>query len=214
MIPVIVNLAILTTATILCEYFWKTRKISSEGARKLMHILGGVFVAFWPLYLSWREIQILFIISAFAIVFLRFTGLIKSLFAVKRKTIGEILVLVTIGALVLFEPPIVLFTLVVLQIALADGLAALIGNKFGKSNSYKIFGYDKSVAGTVTCLIISFLIVLMVYISGQFSGTVPLLALIIIPLAVTLVENLGVYGIDNTLIAITVGVLGKYFNFY
>lgn len=214
MILALINLVVLTIATMLCEYFWRTKKISAETARKFMHIFGGVLIAFWPLYLSWNYIQALMITITVFIVVLRVTGLVKCLFAVKRRTIGDVLYPLTVGALAFIEPPQALFILVVLQIALADGMAAVIGEKYGRSNSYNVLGYKKSVAGTLACFGASFLIVGGIYIFGHFSGTVPLAALALMPAAVTLVENVGVYGIDNTLIAVATGVLAKFFNFY
>ncbi len=153
-------------------------------------------------------------IIIFAIVFLRLTGTARSFFAVKRRTVGDILGPLTIGILAFFNPPVVLFSLVVLHVTLADGMAAVIGARFGESTGYSVLGYKKSIAGTLTCFMFSFFIMVGTFIFGHFSGKVPIESLFVIPLIVTLVENISVMGIDNTLIALAVGLLAKAFNFY
>lgn len=214
MIEIILSLAALSVATLASEFLWKAKKISSETSRKFMHIFGGVMAAFWPLYLSWREVQVMVIISVLAIVIMRWGGMAKSFFDVKRKTFGDILGPLTIGLLAFFSPPPVLFVLVVLHIALADSMAAIIGVRFGKPNSYTVFGYKKSLAGTTACLVVSFVIMLGVYYIGQFDATVSMLSLAVIPVSVAIVENIGVLGIDNSLIAVTVGTLAMAFGYF
>lgn len=214
MLEILLNFVALTITILICEYLWRAKKISSETSRKFMHIFGGVLAAFWPLYLAWQEVQLMVILSVIAIALLRWGGLAKSFFDVKRKTFGDILGPLTIGLLAFLSPPPVIFVLVVLHVALADSMAAIIGMHFGKSTSYKVFGYNKSLAGTFACLIVSFIIVLSVYLIGQFGATVTLLSLLVIPISVALVENISMFGIDNTLIAVTVGTLAMSFGYF
>lgn len=211
---VALNILALVAATVVCEYLWYAKKIRSEDARKIMHIFGGLLAAFWPLYLSWNAVQFLIVVAIFAIAAMRLTGLVRSLFAVRRHSMGDILAPLTIGVLAFFEPPVVLFVLVVLHMALADGMAAVIGTRYGKTSTYKVLGYQKSVVGTLTCFLFSWLIVFGVYTVGHFGGSVSPSALILIPAAVATVENIGVFGVDNMLIAIVVGLLANQFGFF
>lgn len=214
MFYIVLNLLALGFFTLGCEYLWLSKKIGAEDARKIMHIFGGVNAAFWPLYMSWDEIRLLIVISILAIVVLRFGKIAKSFFAVGRKSIGDLLGPLTIGVLAFISPPTVLFVLIVLHIALADGLAAVVGTRYGKSNAYSVLGHKKSVVGTLTFVATSMLIVLGVYIIGGFTGSVSVLAVYFIPLIVAGIENIGVYGLDNTLVAVAVGMLAKVFGFY
>lgn len=211
---VVLNLLILSILGFASELLWVKKRFTAETSRKFMHFFGGLLAATWPLYMSWRQIQILIVMAVVGIVFLRITGVAKSFFAVRRKSYGDILGPLTIGLLAAFSPPDVLFVLVVLQVTLADGMATVVGLKFGSTNTYHVLGVKKSVAGTLACFVVSFAVISLVYIVGDFSGSVSLLALWFIPVAVTSVENISVYGIDNTLIALTVGALAKLFNFY
>ena len=93
--------------------------------------------------------------------------------------------------------------------ALADGFAAIVGVMFGKSNTYKILGNSKSIAGTITFFGISVLIMMGVIIFGGADVSVSLSALLIVSVSTTLIENLSFSSIDNTLIILTVVGLFK-----
>lgn len=214
MLPVCLNLLALGISTFVSENLWRTNRITAESSRKFMHFFGGILAALWPLYLTWGQIRLLVFIAVAAILVLRVTGLAKSFFAVKRQTYGDIIGPATIGVLALIGPPDVLFIMAVLHMTVADGLAALVGVRFGAGNSYTVMNYQKSIAGTLACLFSSYVIMLAIFTFGDFSGTASSVSVLVIPVAVALVENVSVFGMDNALIALTVSGLGKLFNFY
>ncbi len=96
----------------------------------------------------------------------------------------------------------------ILTMAFGDAGASIIGRAFGKT-TYTINGETRSIAGTATMFIISFLIALIVCIAygGQFGIHLRLLTLVsasfIIAGIATVVEALSIKGSDN----ITVPVL-------
>jgi phytol kinase len=203
MIAIILNLGALFFALLITEYLWKNKQIKGENARKIMHIFGGVLAATWPFYLSWRSAQIIIGLAVLFIIVMRLTGLFRSVYDVKRQTLGDFTGPLSIGILVFFEPSTVIFVATVLHIALADGLAAIIGTRYGIDNSYHILGYRKSIAGSAAFFVTSLAIMCGVFVFGNMSDVSPL-ALLVIPLTTTLIENIGVWGMDNALIALNV----------
>lgn len=211
-ILIIANLFALTFALFLCEYLWKRGFFKGEESRKAMHISGGLFVATWPLYLNWTQIKLLLIFTIFLVIFVRYIGWFKSFYDIKRSSWGDLIYIITLAAISMFNPPVLLFEAVVLNIALADGFAALVGSHLGNNNSYKVFGHTKSVAGSLAFFITSLAIMFGLFWFGDLAVQAPFYFLIVVSIAATAAENLGVLGLDNALVALVVGTLLYGFN--
>ena len=96
----------------------------------------------------------------------------------------------------------------VMHLALADAFAALVGLRLGKNNRYKVFGQTKSVAGTTAFFITSVALVGLTFIlAPAYVTTTTITVLILLPITTTIIENIGVYGVDNLLIPLAVVVL-------
>ena len=93
----------------------------------------------------------------------------------------------------------------ILQMGLADGLAALVGVQLGKSNSYIIFNHTKSIAGTITFLVTSIIILLIYVHFGHAQLSV--LWLLIIAAVGSVLENVSVRGLDNLLVPVFVAIV-------
>jgi dolichol kinase len=190
------------------EQIKKRTRLNAEVARKFVHITVGSFVAFWPFFLS--NSVIYFICAAFVAVILitRLSGLFPSIHKVNRKTWGDVLFPVGIaGTLLLAREPWI-FTAAILHLSLADGFAALVGEKFGKTNAYKILGYKKTLAGNAAFFVISVGIVggLLWFEPGTFAAiTAPIL--LIVPAFATAIESLSVRGSDNIFVPILLTLL-------
>jgi phytol kinase len=208
MFILISTLAAWSLIILAVELIWRRGKLKGEYARKTVHILLSVSLAFMPLYLSWNMIKIGAVLSLIGVLLLRTTNLIQSVYDVKRSSWGDVVGPAAIAIIAFLEPSKSLFAAVVLHIGLADGLAAVIGTRFGRNNQYTVLGNKKSWAGTTTFIICSFMITLGLILFGPPLGFATLWPLLILlPLATSLVENFGVYGSDNALIALTVTLL-------
>lgn len=196
---------------VLTQLLWHTRAVRGENARKLFHIMSCSFAAFWPMYLSWPQIQIVGMAMAFCILIIRGLKLFPGLYEVKRRSWGELFIVVMVLIAAFIEPSRVVFAAAALHVALPDGLAAIMGVRYGRKNQYKVFGYTKSLAGTATFFVTSLVIMIGIYMLGDISPTAPLAAIIVIPVVTTLIENLAVWGVDNALIATTVVILFSMF---
>jgi phytol kinase len=129
--------------------------VSGERARKLIHIMVGVWGAWLPLWLGFRSIIILAVMLLAGVVVSNKLKLFKAIHSVSRSTIGEYLFPVSMILLALFFKRPVLFAAGMLEMGLADGLAAVIGTHYGKKTSFKLFGNKKSIHGTVTFFFVS-----------------------------------------------------------
>ena len=92
--------------------------------------------------------------------------------------------------------------------SLADGLAAIIGTRYGNKQKYAVFGYTKSIVGTVTFFVVSFSI-LMAY-SYYAASSLSFAWIVGISVLASIVENLAIRGLDNLLVPIAVALLLTY----
>jgi phytol kinase len=210
MILVVGILFLIYGLLVLNEILWRKKIIHGELARKPMHIIVGTFGAFWPFFMSWNQIAIISFVSVLATLFIRKSGKFKSVYDINRHSWGDLIGPTTIGAIALLEPSKWVFVAAVLHIALADGLAALIGARYGKNNKYKVFGHTKSVAGTLAFWVVSFSILAWLVAFGplEFNG-LSLAIILWLPLVAAAFENMSPFGSDNFFVPVLiVGVLG------
>lgn len=98
-------------------------------------------------------------------------------------------------------------TISVLVMGWGDGLAAMVGSKWGKK---KIGSLDKSILGCSTMAIVSFLVTLIaLVVSSSLSVNTVIFASILVGVAAMVVEALTPWGLDNiTVPAIVLFVIG------
>lgn len=189
------------------EWLYKTHpgRIGPEFTRKFIHITVGTFAAFWPFFISWRNVELLSSFLFIGILWSHYQKKYKSIHSVARKTWGDIFFAMSIGMVALFSQSEWVYAAALLHMSLADGFAALVGKVFGHGNRYKVFGYYKSVAGSLTFFVLSFFILLIFGMGhGLHSSWTILLWM---PLVATGLENLGVAGVDNLLVPLFIAVL-------
>ena len=175
-----------------------------EFSRKFIHITVGSLVAFWPFFLSWRQIQLLSIAFLIVVVVSKYLHLFQAIHSVQRPTYGELYFALAVGIVPFITHDKWIYMAALLQMSLADGLAAIMGSRYGKQ-SYLVFGHTKSVVGTVTFFVVSLSILIgYIYLSGD-----DLSALLILSVAAgaAVLENLAVRGLDNLLLPIMVAVI-------
>lgn len=193
---------------LLNEWLWRKQIIKGELARKFMHICAGTFSAFGPFLMSWHQLRIVMLMSIFFIILMRIFHIFKSIYDIKRRSWGDLIGPITIWLLAVIETQKWVFVAAVLHIALADGLAAVIGCKYGKKNSYKVLWGKKSIVGTLTFWVVSFSILAWVLILSppEFSGFT-LTTLLWLPIMGALVENISPFGSDNFFVPILIVIV-------
>jgi phytol kinase len=158
---------------IIVEVIIRRTKLSKEVSRKTVHIL------FIPVMLLSKRFNLL-----------------SSVHKVQRRTYGEVYfpVAILITALVFPERPLYMYGLLIM--ALSDGFASVIGQRYGRHRYRLMFG-QKSYEGSSIFFLLSMvigLIILLVF------GTTLLPALILsttMALILTLVEASLSFGLDN-----------------
>lgn len=205
MINAIFATAIIFVLLLLSEQLWKDKQIRGEFSRKFVHVIAGSFIAFLPFWNSYGWIALLALGFIGANLLNRYTKLFHAINTITRKSWGDLLFGVGILLAALLRPNKWLFAGAILQVALADGLAAVIGTRYGK-HKYKLFGHTKTPVGTLTFYVVSLLVTLLVlHFGGEALELHKLVAVIIVPLVLTVIENMSGYGTDN--VTLPVGFL-------
>ena len=200
--PILITLVAIFILLCINEFWWRTKKSHKELSRKFIHITIGVFTAFWPFYLSFTAIKYLSLAYLIVVIISKKLKIFRSVHEVERNTWGEVYFALSVGLLAFLTHNKWLYAASLMQMALADGLAAVIGVTYGRASQYKIFGYTKSVVGSLTFFLVSFVILAVFKESGHLSLNLATLGLI--SLSATFIENMGVMGLDNLLVPMLV----------
>jgi phytol kinase len=201
----IAAVAVVFLILVLAEYLSRYKGIHSELTRKLVHVLVGIFVAFWPFFLSWRQIQLLSVLFLVGVLVSIKLNIFNSIHAVRRNTIGEVLFAMVIGMLAFICTNQWIFAAAMLHLSIADGLAAVVGLAYGQHNSFRIMGQTKSIAGSLAFFFAS-LAIMFWY--ASFSGSnYGLVSALILPIVATFAEIVSGEGADNLVIPLLVALV-------
>ena len=182
---------------------WLVRRLGSddpEVIRKIVHVgTGNVILLAWWLDIP-AIVGILASVIASIVTLLSYRfPILPGINSVGRQSLGTFFYSVSIGVLIAWfwniqQPQYAV--LGVLVMAWGDGLAALIGKRFGK-NQYEVFGGQKSWEGSVTMAAVTFTVSFLVLlsVSGNFRQTT--LVSLIVAVVTTGLETFSLLGIDN-----------------
>ena len=213
MLTVIACLAGLAILLITADLLAKYKVLRGEYHRKFFHITAGSFIAFWPWLISWRAIQVLSILMLMVMAVGRYRNLLKYNGYIHRVTYGDIFFAIAIFISSIITHNKIFFAVAILEVALADGLAAVAGISIGKHWEYKMFGYKKTIIGSMIFWIATVEILTAGLLAAhdvfQFQSYYYLLLLL--PPLLTAVESVSLYGVDNLIIPILTIVVLRMF---
>lgn len=189
------------------DYLQRQKRLQTEVARKIAHITAGLIVISWAFYASWTLIIIGEIATLLGALVVRRFKWLRGMHSVKRKSWGELSGSAGIIIIVLLGVQRWVFVVAMLHVSLADAAAALIGSHYGTSSQYTLLGQKKSVAGSLAFSLVSVLIIAGVFMLTPQYATAHSLALVVLIPLTTIAENVGVYGLDNLLIMLTVATV-------
>lgn len=183
----------------LSEYIGRRGWLASgEKVRKLAHILIGMFAASWPFYLHMYEIQLISLALIAGVLTSVKQGWFSQSRTITRRTYGELFFAAAIGVTTMLSADAMIYAVAMLHLSLADGLAALVGVRWGKPYRYEALGALKSLPGTFTFFAVS---IVLIFGYSQLAGVfVPLALMAGVSLGAALLENIGNWGIDNILV--------------
>ncbi|MGK7944643.1 MAG: diacylglycerol/polyprenol kinase family protein [Microcystaceae cyanobacterium] len=198
---------------LIAELLGRLTEIKGEWTRKIVHIGSGHVLLFaWLLKIpAWIGIAAAIIAALVALISYQFP-ILPSINSVGRKSLGTFFYALSIGLLVgifwTIDQP-YYGVLGILVMAWGDGMAAIIGQKWGK-HPYQVLGMTKSWEGSLTMTGVSFLISMLILsaIYGYNGGT--WLISFVLSLFATFLESFSKLGIDN----LTVPLGSALFAFY
>jgi phytol kinase len=181
------------------ELLSKQLTFSKENSRKLVHIIAGVTAAGLCLWLSFHQIVIVSLLFIPVMVLSKRLNFFSSIHQVARTTYGEVYFPVAICIEALLFPHRALYIYGLLIMALSDGLASVLGQRYGKQ-TYKIWASQKSYLGSTVFLVLAILIGLVTLVTLGASYLQAVLFSITLAALLTLGEAALSYGLDNLIL--------------
>ena len=184
---------------------------NSEVIRKVVHIGTGNIILFaWWLHIP-AFVGVGASVLASVVTLLSYSfPILPGINSVGRKSLGTFFYAVSIGVLVAWfwainRPQYA--ALGILVMAWGDGLAALVGQRFGK-HPYKIWDNKKSWEGSGTMAVVSFIVSCLIFLSVQGNNWQTWIVSLSVALLATTLEAFSVYGIDNLTVPLGSAALG------
>lgn len=200
---------------LLAEALNRLLSVNPEISRKVVHIGTGnvILVAWWLHIPAWIGISAGVLSGAIALISYQIP-ILPSINSVGRKSLGTFFYAVTIGVLIGWFWPINLpqyAALGILVMTWGDGLAAVIGQNFGR-HPYEIWGIRKSWEGSLTMLGVSYLVCSLILLSVQGNIWQTWVVSIIVAAIATALEMFSKFGIDNLTVPLSSAALAFFLN--
>lgn len=186
-------------------------KAGTEVIRKVVHIGTGnvILIAWWLNIPLWVGVSASVLFSTIALLSY-YVPILPNINSIGRKSFGTFFYAVSIGVLVAWFWSINLpqyAALGILVMAWGDGLAALIGKRFGR-HVYKLWDMQKSWEGSLTMALASYVVSLLILLGTIGNIWQVWLISLIVALAATGLEAFSKYGIDNLTVPIGSAAIG------
>ncbi len=179
-----------------------------ELTRKIVHIgSGNVILLAWWLDISTSVIVAAAVIAATIALISYFIPILPSINSVGRNSLGTLFYAISIGVLAaLFWQDQPQYTAIgILVMAWGDGMAAIIGQRFGK-HTYHIFDITKSWEGSFAMAVATFLVTNTILLVIEGNHWQVWLTSLIVALTATTLEAFSKLGIDNFTVPIASAV--------
>lgn len=196
---------------LLAEFLHRRIQTNTELARKVVHIGTGnvILVAWWLQIPDWIGISASIIASVIALLSY-YIPFLPGINSVGRKSLGTFFYAVSIGVLIAWFWPLRQFqyaALGILVMAWGDGLAGLIGQRFGK-HPYEVWGMKKSWEGSLTMVITSYVVSSLIFLSVQGNVWQTWVVPLAIAIVATGLEAFSKLGIDNLTVPLGSAAIG------
>lgn len=188
---------------------------NSEITRKIVHIgTGNVILFAWFLNIpAWVGIGAAILAGIVTVISYRFP-ILPGVNSIGRQSFGTFFYAVSIGVLIAWfwpqnQPEYAAIGILIMTYG--DGLAAIIGQSFGR-NKYEVFGSKKSLQGTLTMMVISYLVCALILVSVQGNIWSVWVVSAGVALTATALETFSKYGIDNLTVPLGSAAVAYFLN--
>lgn len=192
---------------VMAEYLKRRQHIRGELARKFVHMGVGSFVASWPFFMQWWQINILCVAFIVVVLLSRHFHVFRAIHGVQRPTWGDVLFPIGIGITSLITHSPWIFAAAILHLSLGDGIAAVVGQRYARQLFYRIAGQKKSYVGSAAFLLVSCIVTSVVLWFTPVTVDVTRSVVILLPIVATIMEGLSIYGIDNVTVPASVAII-------
>ncbi|MBI2285848.1 hypothetical protein HYU82_03435 [Candidatus Saccharibacteria bacterium] len=206
MLAIIACLSGVLALLVLSELLGRKKILRGDPQRQFVHITVGSYIAFWPWLVSFDTIAWLGAAMLAVVLLNRRKKLADFYTKVDSKSYGDIFyaLAVIFGALLADEK--IFFALAMLTMALGDGLANVVGQRYGKKWKYQFLGHTKTVLGSMTVWLVSMSVlgVGLLFAQEMVDYSAYTTLLLVVPPLLVLVENTAIWGLDNLVVPIAV----------
>lgn len=183
--------------------------VSSEWVRKVVHIGTGnvILLAWWLDIPAWIGITASVLFGMVTLLSFRYP-ILPGIDSVGRKSLGTFFYAVSIGVLItlFWQTQPYLAVIGVLVMTWGDGLAALVGQRWG-NHPYKLAGMQKSWEGSIAMMLVSYAVSSLILLAVQGNSWQTWLIAGAIALIATALEAFSKLGIDNLTVPIGSAIL-------
>ena len=187
-----------------------------ELTRKVVHIGSGnvILLAWWLNISSWVIIIAAVIASAIAITSY-ILPILPSINSIGRKSLGTLFYAISIGVLaaIFWDSQPQYTALGILVMAWGDGMAAIIGQRWGK-HQYQVLTITKSWEGSVAMAITSYLVISLILLFSLGSHWQTWFISAIAASLATSLEAFSKWGIDNLTVPLASAIVCYYCQFF
>ena len=191
---------VIGVSTILLKIKW----LSNEGSRKFIHI---VLSGWWIIAMKYFDNIYYASFVPLLFVVVNYISYKKAIFkSMEREDksvndLGTVYYVVTLFILAITtlgnEELKYIGAIGIFVMGFGDGFAAVIGKKFGKAK-YEIFNSKRTVEGTLTMFVVSFIVIAIILNIYTPIGVAELIIkTLIISIIATILEGITPYGLDN-----------------
>lgn len=201
----------LGAIVLLAESLHRYKSIDPEKVRKVVHIGTGnvIILAWWLQIPAWVGITASILASVVTLLSYKFP-ILPGINSVGRQSLGTFFYAVSIGLLIawfwpLHQPQYAVMG--VLIMTWGDGLAALIGKRFGK-HTYQAWGIQKSWEGSLTMTLVSYIVSSLILLGVQGNIWQTWVVSVAVALVATSLEAFSWVGIDNLTVPLGSAAIG------
>lgn len=191
----LINLGLITALIIVSEIVARTTLLNPRVLRKAMHIATGGVVILGSYLTDYKSFILVGVLMTLALIAQHYLLPLKSLQDRFNTSHGEVYFALGVAIAALICPTLTGFVAGVLTLTLADTAAYFIGSHFSSPELYR----TKTVAGSLTCLVVT----LIIFVCFSYGWGISL----IIAFYVATAELLSGRGADNLTMPVMAALL-------